>query len=82
MTFKPDNFTVWMEIPVSDLDKAIGFYNKVLKTELNLVTDMGPNPVAMFPTKKRNRHCRSPVSGQTCCQRDRANRPYRLPRHA
>ncbi|MEP3049662.1 MAG: VOC family protein [Roseibium sp.] len=51
MAYTPDNFTVWMEIPVLDMDKAISFYNKVFKTELNLVTDMGPNPFAMFPTK-------------------------------
>ncbi len=50
MTFKPEHFTVWTEIPVSDLDKAIAFYNDVFKTELSLVTDMGPNPFAMFPT--------------------------------
>lgn len=50
MSFKPENFTVWMEIPVTDLDKAIAFYNKVFKTELNKVSDMGPNEFAMFPT--------------------------------
>ncbi|MES0808012.1 VOC family protein [Roseibium sp. SCPC15] len=54
MTFAPDHFTVWMEIPVSDLDKAISFYNDVFKTELKLVTDMGPNHFAMFPTKDPN----------------------------
>ncbi|WP_420411264.1 VOC family protein [Roseibium sp.] len=54
MTFKPDNFTVWMEIPVSDLDKAIEFYNNVFKTELNLITDMGPNHIAMFPCNCEN----------------------------
>ncbi|EEE44268.1 VOC family protein [Roseibium alexandrii] len=54
MTFKPQHFNVWMEIPVSDLDKAIVFYNNVFQTELNLVTDMGPNPFAMFPTSEEN----------------------------
>lgn len=54
MTFMPDNFTVWMEIPVSDLDKAVSFYNGVFKTELKVVTDMGPNHIAMFPTKDPN----------------------------
>ncbi|MEO1113627.1 MAG: VOC family protein [Pseudomonadota bacterium] len=54
MTFVPDNFNVWMEIPVSDLDKAIKFYNEVFQTELNLITDMGPNHIAMFPTKTDN----------------------------
>ncbi|QFT33142.1 VOC family protein [Roseibium porphyridii] len=54
MTFVPDNFTVWMEIPVTDLDKAISFYNDVFKTELKLVTDMGPNHIAMFTTNKQD----------------------------
>ncbi|MBN9669684.1 VOC family protein [Roseibium aggregatum] len=51
MTFMPDHFTVWVEIPVTDLEKAISFYNGVFKTELKLVTDMGPNPLAIFPAK-------------------------------
>ena len=53
MTFVPDNFNVWMEIPVSDLDKAVSFYNEVFKTELTRVADMGPNEFAMFPAKDR-----------------------------
>ncbi len=53
MSFTPDNFTVWMEIPVSDLDKAIRFYNDVFKTDLGRVKDMGPNEFAMFPTKEQ-----------------------------
>ena len=53
MTFAPDYFTVWMEIPVSDLDKAISFYNEVFQTELDRITDMGPNHIAMFPTKDK-----------------------------
>ncbi len=53
MTFVPDNFNVWMEIPVSDLDKAVGFYNEVFKTELMRIADMGPNEIAMFPAKDR-----------------------------
>lgn len=51
MTFAPDHFNVWMEIPVSDLDKAVSFYNDVFKTELRRVTDMGPNEFAAFPTQ-------------------------------
>lgn len=50
MSFKPDHFTVWMEIPVSDLDQAIRFYNDVFKTDLGRITDMGPNEFAMFPS--------------------------------
>jgi hypothetical protein len=53
MTFTPDNFNVWMEIPVSDLDRAVGFYNDVFKTELRRVTDMGPNEFAIFPAKEQ-----------------------------
>ena len=32
MSFKPNNFTVWAEIPVTDLDRGITFYNTVVKT--------------------------------------------------
>ena len=52
MSFQPDNFTVWIELPVTDLDKSIAFYNDVFMTELNKVEDMGPNPIAMFPSKE------------------------------
>lgn len=51
MSFQPDNFAVWMELPVTDLSKAIAFYNEVFQTELKLETDMGPNHIAMFPAK-------------------------------
>lgn len=51
MSFQPDNFTVWIELPVTDLDKSIAFYNDVFQTELNRVEDMGPNHFAMFPSK-------------------------------
>ncbi|MBO6757708.1 MAG: VOC family protein [Roseibium sp.] len=50
MSFKPDNFTVWFELPVTDIDKAIAFYSNVFQTEMNRVDDMGPNPIAFFPT--------------------------------
>jgi predicted enzyme related to lactoylglutathione lyase len=49
MSFTPDNFTVWTEIPVTDLDRAIAFYNTVLDTELKK-DESGPNPMAVFPT--------------------------------
>ena len=48
MSFAPDNFCVWFEIPVTDLDKATAFYNAVFKTELQ-PQDTGPNPWVMFP---------------------------------
>lgn len=50
MSFTPDNFNVWMEIPVTDMDRSISFYNEVLKTELKK-DEAGPNPMAVFPTK-------------------------------
>ena len=54
MTFVPEHFTIWTEIPVTDLDKAITFYNEVFQTELTLVTD-GPNDFAMFPVRENGR---------------------------
>ena len=49
MSFTPENFTVWAEIPVTDLDRSIAFYNRVFDTELKK-DESGPNPMAMFPT--------------------------------
>jgi predicted enzyme related to lactoylglutathione lyase len=52
MSVIPENSTVWAEIPVTDLDRAIAFYNKVLDTELKKEED-GANPMAVFPTSGR-----------------------------
>lgn len=49
MSFKPEHFTVWAEIPVIDIDRAIAFYNTVFNTDMTK-DDSGPNPMAMFPT--------------------------------
>ena len=49
MSFTPENFTVWAEIPVTDIDRAIAFYNAVFDTEMKK-DETGPNPMAMFPT--------------------------------
>ena len=49
MSFTPENFTVWAEIPVTDLDRALTFYNTVFDAELKK-DETGPNPMAMFPT--------------------------------
>ena len=49
MSFTPEHFTVWAEIPVTDLDRAMTFYNRVFDTELKKV-DCDANPFAMFPT--------------------------------
>lgn len=48
MSFKPPHFTVWSEIPVTDMDRAIAFYDAVFKTELT-IDESGPNPFAYFP---------------------------------
>lgn len=50
MTYAPEHFTVWAEIPVSDMDKAIAFYNAVTDAGLEIDTS-GPNPMAMFKPK-------------------------------
>ena len=48
MSFTPEHFTVWAEIPVADFDRAIGFYNTVFATEMKR-DETGPNAVAFFP---------------------------------
>ena len=49
MAYTPKHAVVWTEIPVSDLDAAVGFYNTVFDFGLT-VDDSGPNPMAMIPT--------------------------------
>lgn len=53
MSFTPENFTVWTEIPVTDLDRAIVFYDKVFNTTLKK-DETGPQPMALFPTSSEN----------------------------
>jgi len=48
MSTHPKNVAVWFEIPVSDLKRAVTFYNKVFDQQMEIDTSMGPNPVAMF----------------------------------
>ncbi len=50
MSFQPENFVVWAEIPVRDLDRSMAFYAKVFDLELKK-DESGPNPMAMFPTR-------------------------------
>ena len=50
MPFTPTNPFVWIEIPVSDMDKAIVFYNKVFGYDFT-IDNSGPNPMAMFTAK-------------------------------
>ncbi len=49
MAHAPQNFTVWSEIPATDMDKAIAFYNAVFDFDLK-IDNSAENPVAMFPT--------------------------------
>ena len=48
MAQTPDNPVVWTELPVSDLDAAVAFYNTVFDSGLTVDTS-GPNPMAIFP---------------------------------
>ncbi|QLC23807.1 VOC family protein [Parasphingopyxis algicola] len=48
MTEVYPNRIVWAEIPVTDLDRAVGFYEKVIGEPLKR-DDTGPNPMAMLP---------------------------------
>ncbi|MGH1348484.1 MAG: VOC family protein [Nannocystales bacterium] len=47
MNYTPQHFTVWAEIPVTDMERAIAFYRAATGAELNLDTS-GPNPIAIF----------------------------------
>lgn len=51
MTMPATNPVCWTEIPVTDLAKAVAFYNAAMDFGLT-IEDMGPNPVAMIPTKE------------------------------
>ena len=43
-----DNVPAWFEIPTTDLNRAKGFYDNILETELKL-EDTGMGPMAVFP---------------------------------
>lgn len=49
MGFAPKNFTVWAEIPATDLERSVAFYAAVFQSDIR-IEDMDPNPIAMFPT--------------------------------
>jgi len=44
----PANVGVWFEIPATDFDRAVGFYEKVFETQLR-VADMGGARLGVFP---------------------------------
>ena len=50
MTEQSQNALVWVEIPVSDMEKSAAFYSAVFGFSLTIDTS-GPNPMAMFPDK-------------------------------
>lgn len=48
MSSTPANALVWCEIPVTDLEKSVAFYNATFNYALTIDTS-GPNPMAMLP---------------------------------
>ena len=44
------NALVWCEIPVTDMEKAVAYYEAVFGYTLTIDTT-GPNPMAIFPNK-------------------------------
>ena len=44
-----EKLIVWVEIPTTDFDRAVNFYNKILNMELN-VNDFGHEKMAHFPS--------------------------------
>lgn len=46
----PRHSACWFELPAENYERAIGFYETVLKTKLQRFTENVPNPYAMFPT--------------------------------
>jgi len=50
MPFTPTNPFVWIEMPVTDMDRAMAFYSKVFGYDFEVDTS-GPNPTAMFTPK-------------------------------
>lgn len=55
MTYMPQNFVVWAEIRVRDLDHSIAFYEAVTKGRLRKET-MGPQEIAIFETPMDGPH--------------------------
>jgi len=50
MAYKPEHAVVWTEIPVTDMTRAVRFYNEAMDFDLS-IDESGPNPVAMISTK-------------------------------
>jgi uncharacterized protein len=47
-----DHLFNWIEIPVTDMGRAVKFYERILGIELNCMT-MGGTEYALFPSKDR-----------------------------
>jgi len=47
MSDAPTNHIVWSEIPVTDMERSIAFYEAVCQTKMQPY-DEGPNPMASF----------------------------------
>jgi len=59
-----DNTVVWFEIPVHDFDRAVGFYETVLGTQLHR-EDTGPFQMGIFQEKnKKPKGCI--IAGEGC----------------
>lgn len=50
MPEQSNNTLVWVEIPVTDMEKSVAYYNKVFGFTLT-IDNSGPNPMAMMPNK-------------------------------
>ena len=47
-----DHLLNWIEIPVSNMKRAVSFYGELLEQELNEMK-LGPNDYALFSVKDR-----------------------------
>ncbi|MCV2886879.1 VOC family protein [Ruegeria aquimaris] len=47
MSYQPEHFLVWGELPVTDMNRSVAFYAKVTGAKLTIDTG-GPNPMAVF----------------------------------
>lgn len=54
MSYVPEHFACWFEIPVTDLEAGMTFYSAVFDMALSVSND-GPNPIAFFPVADENK---------------------------
>ena len=48
---KKDNYITWFEIPATNFERAVNFYNQIFQIEL-LTNEMNGYSMAYFPTKE------------------------------